>query len=72
MSLPKCPIQYCCPDFRWQFKNDGLSEIKDGWHREHQVCQGFLKMDCETSINIQLKMGETMACKIEKGGVKND
>jgi hypothetical protein len=67
MSLERCPLQYACPDFSWKHKNDGGSEIKDEWHRTHMVCQGFLDMTCETSIQCQLKMGESMACSIDKG-----
>jgi hypothetical protein len=37
MSLERCPLQEQCPDFHWRHKSNGESELKDNWHRVHQV-----------------------------------
>jgi len=60
MSRKTCPIQDLCPKF------DTNGQPKDHWHRTHIPCQFFLDMTCEQSINVQLFLGDEIACELDK------
>lgn len=60
MSRRTCPIQDLCHKF-----NIGNNPL-DHWHRTHTPCMAFLDMSCEQSVNIQMFLGDTMACDFRK------
>ncbi len=60
MSMKLCPIQELCQHF-----SNG-SKRKVHHIRISDPCRFFLDMTCEESIRIQMFLGETMACDINK------
>jgi len=60
MSLKVCPIQEICQKYENGTKHKGHLV------RLTNPCKAFLDMSCEMSIEIQLFLGETLACKIDK------
>ena len=61
MGRKTCPIQDVCPKF--DINGQGL----DHWHRTHMPCHSFLDMTCQQSLDIQLFLGDEIACSIDKG-----
>ena len=60
MSLPECPIQEQCQNYK-----SGNNKPPNNDVRNKVPCRSFLDMSCQMSLDIQLYLGETLTCDIE-------
>ena len=59
--MKNCPIAEVCLHY-----SSGDNKPRNNDVRHKYPCVKFLDYSCEESVRIQLFLGETLACKVEK------